>query len=198
MMSAQQQRGAMRRSGSVNAESPTLPRMRRQQRQAILAPTRVAPTPALVVPIATRQAARDDPTAIVPPQYTLAPLVLPPKQPADSAVEAREATTTAFLACMDEMGRVRDKVNVATKAADSHVREVSRELSTEHGNNAAQLREVDSKLDKSETVAACGARLDSEAGESHSGGEASAAQRQRGAESGPIAARIGADSIVCV
>jgi len=126
--------------------------MRRQQRQAILAPTRVAPTPALVVPIATRQAARDDPTAIVPPQYTLAPLVLPPKQPADSAVEAREATTTAFLACMDEMGRVRDKVNVATKAADSHVREVSRELSTEHGNNAAQLREVDSKLDKSETV----------------------------------------------
>jgi hypothetical protein len=146
MMSAQSQqqppRGVFRRSGSVNAESPTLPRLRRNQRQSLLAPTRVAPTP-VVVPIATRRTTTpDDASAIVPPQYTLAPLVLPKKQQSsDNAVEAREATTTSYLACMDEMGRVRDKINTLTKAAEVHVRDVSRELATEYGNNATQLRE---------------------------------------------------------
>lgn len=143
-----QQRSVVKRSSSVSIDSPG--RIRRQPRQAILAPTRVAPTPVVVPPIVTRRSASGD--DVPPPQYTLAP---PSSSngatPSSSARPARDATTAAFLACMYEVSQMREKIHVTASAADAHSREVSQVLAQEQSNNAAQLREVDSKLDKSET-----------------------------------------------
>jgi hypothetical protein len=142
-----QQRSVVKRSSSVSIESPS--RIRRQPRQAILAPTRVAPTPVVVPPIVTRRSAPGD--DVPPPQYTLAPPSSNAATPSSSARPARDATTAAFLACMYEVSQMREKINVTASAADAHAREASQELAQEQSNNAAQLREVDSKLDKSET-----------------------------------------------
>ncbi len=123
-------------SQTVGESSPT--RLRRQSRQNIMAPTRVAPVPSMLQQ--SQQQQQQQHQATVPPT-----VVLP-----DPSRAARDATVAAYMACCEQKGLLRDHLDNFIKATAAHLRGVSDEFAQDAGLSTKVMRQVEGKLEASD------------------------------------------------
>jgi hypothetical protein len=125
-------------SQTVGESSPT--RLRRQPRQNIMAPTRVAPVPSMLQQSQQQQQQQQHQQSTVPPA-----VVLP-----DPSRAARDATVAAYMACCEQKGLLRDQLDNFIKATAAHLRGVSDEFAQDAGLSTKVMRQVEGKLEASD------------------------------------------------